>query len=231
MFTLGPVSISPSEKNTIPPRNTQPLIVLDYDVRFKGDAEAAKAPYRDTTFIQAEDIAEAIDRLGRLDHKTALQERCAAAGRGSPVYEINAVGPDHAKVFTARVLVDGRAIGEGRGRSKKAAEQVAAETKLIAGEGDEAEAVAGLDVAERERDQLIDRRFGQAGPLLIGAGLFNDFQHGIHRFDSVQADMGARVHGRLKAPHRHLLLHLLQHLSNRSIWRLFMKKSRQPPIC
>ncbi len=71
-------------------------------------------------------MVSSIDRLDRLDHKTALQERCAAAGRGSPVYEISAVGPDHAKVFTARVLVDGRPVGEGQGRSKKSAEQVAA---------------------------------------------------------------------------------------------------------
>jgi ribonuclease-3 len=71
-------------------------------------------------------MVSSIDRLGELDHKTALQERCAAAGHGSPVYEISAVGPDHAKVFTARVLVDGRPIGEGQGRSKKSAEQAAA---------------------------------------------------------------------------------------------------------
>jgi ribonuclease-3 len=71
-------------------------------------------------------MMSSIDRLDRLDHKTALQERCAASGRGAPIYEITAVGPDHAKVFTARVVVDGRSVGEGTGRSKKAAEQVAA---------------------------------------------------------------------------------------------------------
>lgn len=72
-------------------------------------------------------MAESIDRLDHLDFKTALQEICARDGLGAPEYSVTAVGPDHAKVFTARVAVGGRVIGEGEGRSKKAAEQVAAE--------------------------------------------------------------------------------------------------------
>ena len=35
-------------------------------------------------------------------------------------------GPDHQKVFTAIVVVAGRQVGEGEGRSKKIAEQAAA---------------------------------------------------------------------------------------------------------
>ena len=36
------------------------------------------------------------------------------------------IGPDHAKVFTARVVIGMAQLGEGEGRSKKQAEQAAA---------------------------------------------------------------------------------------------------------
>mgnify|MGYP003336592270 FL=1 len=39
-------------------------------------------------------------------------------------------GPDHERVFTARVLVDGNEAGRGTGRTKKAAEQIAARAAL-----------------------------------------------------------------------------------------------------
>ncbi len=60
------------------------------------------------------------------DWKTALQEQTAAAGLGPPEYALEETGPDHAKRFSARVLVGGRLRGEGEGGSKKEAEQVAA---------------------------------------------------------------------------------------------------------
>jgi ribonuclease-3 len=71
-------------------------------------------------------MPETADSLDQFDQKTQLQELSARAGRGAPVYEITSRGPDHAKAFHARVLVDGEVIGEGDGRSKKAAEQAAA---------------------------------------------------------------------------------------------------------
>ena len=63
-----------------------------------------------------------------LDWKTALQELTAARGLGVPDYRLAESGPDHAKSFTAVVLVAGDAHGEGAGRSKKEAEQQAAQT-------------------------------------------------------------------------------------------------------
>jgi ribonuclease-3 len=42
------------------------------------------------------------------------------------VYEVSSQGPDHAKVFSASVVVDGDVLGVGTGRSKKSAEQMAA---------------------------------------------------------------------------------------------------------
>jgi ribonuclease III len=73
-------------------------------------------------------LPDTIDGLDQLDNKTHLQELAARAGRGAPEYVVTSTGPDHAKSFVARVLVDGDVLGEGTGRSKKAAEQVAALT-------------------------------------------------------------------------------------------------------
>ena len=47
-------------------------------------------------------------------------------GRPSPDYKVRSTGPDHDKVFFATVLVAKERLGQGEGRSKKAAEQAAA---------------------------------------------------------------------------------------------------------
>lgn len=71
-------------------------------------------------------LASTAEHLDHLDNKSRLQELLATdAGRG-PEYVTRAEGPDHAKRFFAAVLADGVVIGEGTGRSKKAAEQAAA---------------------------------------------------------------------------------------------------------
>jgi ribonuclease-3 len=62
-----------------------------------------------------------------LDWKTSLQEACSSLGFSAPIYDVVGVGPDHARVFTATVMVDGIARGTGRGSAKKMAEQEAAE--------------------------------------------------------------------------------------------------------
>lgn len=63
-----------------------------------------------------------------LDWKTSLQELAAEHSLGVPEYVIEDDGPDHAKTFTAQVQVAGSRYGHGTGRSKKEAEQQAAET-------------------------------------------------------------------------------------------------------
>jgi ribonuclease-3 len=63
-----------------------------------------------------------------LDWKTSLQELAAEHTLGVPEYVIEDEGPDHAKTFTAQVQVGGDRYGHGTGRSKKEAEQQAAET-------------------------------------------------------------------------------------------------------
>ena len=62
-----------------------------------------------------------------LDWKTSLQELTADRGLGVPEYHVRDSGPDHQKMFRAVVKVGARDLGEGEGRSKKAAEQLAAE--------------------------------------------------------------------------------------------------------
>ncbi len=78
--------------------------------------------------------AEAIDAQRRAkDSKSRLQEFTQAHLRVTPSYRlVRAVGPDHAKVFTAQTLVDDQVWGEGSGPSKQIAEQAAAEAALAA---------------------------------------------------------------------------------------------------
>jgi len=73
-----------------------------------------------------EPLRIAASRLDRLDFKTLLQELTARLFDAAPVYVLSERGPDHAKTFSANVLVGGRTLGEGTGRSKKVAEQAAA---------------------------------------------------------------------------------------------------------
>ena len=72
-------------------------------------------------------LAESATRGAGLDWKTSLQELGAARGLGAPTYQVEDEGPDHAKTFTAAVLLAGTVYGRGAGRTKKAAEQEAAE--------------------------------------------------------------------------------------------------------
>jgi ribonuclease-3 len=63
-----------------------------------------------------------------LDWKTSLQELTAERGLGVPEYAMSSRGPDHEKTFTAAATVAGESFPASTGRSKKEAEQAAAET-------------------------------------------------------------------------------------------------------
>jgi ribonuclease III len=67
-----------------------------------------------------------------LDWKTSLQELTAGHGLGSPEYRVVEDGPEHAKTFHAFAFVGDAALGEGDGRTKKEAEQNAAEQAWLA---------------------------------------------------------------------------------------------------
>ena len=73
-------------------------------------------------------IAAASEMGAGLDWKTSLQELTANESLGVPEYLLSENGPDHEKVFTAQVRVAESIYGRGTGRSKKEAEQQAAET-------------------------------------------------------------------------------------------------------
>ena len=89
-----------------------------------GMSEAAKVIHR-----LFDPVMEAAASMGAgLDWKTSLQELSAEKGLGVPEYLIEDDGPDHMKTFVARVRVGELVLGNGTGRSKKEAEQGAAET-------------------------------------------------------------------------------------------------------
>lgn len=60
-----------------------------------------------------------------LDPKTSLQQEAAKRGEPHPAYETVGAGPDHARIFTSTVELDGT-VGRGEGTSKKVAELAAA---------------------------------------------------------------------------------------------------------
>jgi len=62
-----------------------------------------------------------------LDWKTSLQELAAAGSLGVPEYRVSEEGPDHQKTFHADSVIGSELLGSGSGRSKKEAEQLAAE--------------------------------------------------------------------------------------------------------
>lgn len=65
------------------------------------------------------------------DPKTELQEALHAVGSDAPVYMLECVeGPEHSPIFVSVVQVDGQIVGRGRGPTKKASQQVAADEAL-----------------------------------------------------------------------------------------------------
>jgi ribonuclease-3 len=72
-------------------------------------------------------IEAALAGPGAGDHKTRLQELAARRFDQLPVYEVHGEGPDHEKRFFARVRLGGVERGRGEGRTKKQAEQAAAQ--------------------------------------------------------------------------------------------------------
>jgi ribonuclease-3 len=97
------------------------------------------AVYLDSGFsaghaVVARLFASRIERVaspGTTDFKTRLQERAQALRRETPRYTVTGEhGPDHDKVFEVAVLLGGREVARAGGKSKKEAEQRAAEQAL-----------------------------------------------------------------------------------------------------
>jgi len=63
----------------------------------------------------------------QINYKSLLLELTQSKRFGHPVYKtITEEGPDHDKLFTVEVYVKGESYGTGKGKSKKAAQQMAA---------------------------------------------------------------------------------------------------------
>jgi ribonuclease-3 len=77
--------------------------------------------------LVADRLAGAVADPGETDHKTRLQEASAQRYGQVPRYDVSGTGPDHEREFTAVVRISGEERGRGVGRTKKEAEQAAAE--------------------------------------------------------------------------------------------------------
>jgi ribonuclease-3 len=78
----------------------------------------------------ADEFSNEIPEL-TVDPKSRLQEWSQRQGLGIPKYVFAASeGPDHAKMFTVEVYVDGKLFGTGSGTSKKDASQSAAQDAI-----------------------------------------------------------------------------------------------------
>jgi ribonuclease-3 len=78
-------------------------------------------------------IKDAVKReAGFKDNKSLLQEEIQKSKGNTLVYEeVGESGPDHEKVFSFVVKLNGEVIGKGEGKSKKEAEQAAAGNALL----------------------------------------------------------------------------------------------------
>jgi len=76
--------------------------------------------------------AAAADGPGGFDYKTRLQELAVATFDQAPGYDVETAGPDHARVFSASVVIGNQVFGTGTGSSKKEAEQAAAGEAVMA---------------------------------------------------------------------------------------------------
>jgi ribonuclease-3 len=115
-------------------------------------------------------MAESAGRGAALDWKTSLQELTAALGLGVPEYRIEGTGPDHLKTFTAWVVVAGNRYGGAEGRSKKEAEQRAAESawRMLTEQAEQAEtAASGVAGANGAPGAVADSN-GASGGLVSG---------------------------------------------------------------
>lgn len=85
---------------------------------------AAKKFIQEMILAHFDEVME--KRLYR-DAKSSLQEEVQAHGFEAPIYQVlHEEGPDHDKTFLVAVFVDGQKVGEGEGKSKQNAQQVAA---------------------------------------------------------------------------------------------------------
>ena len=76
----------------------------------------------------APEVADALEHP--VDYKSALQERLARRGEIVSYAVVDEQGPPHDRMFSITAVVDGVEVGRGTGKSKKDAEQEAAQVAL-----------------------------------------------------------------------------------------------------
>ena len=76
-------------------------------------------------------LEKALQEKQGADYKSRLQEIAQASRHLTPIYRmVEVVGPDHARQFTAEVVVGKKVLGRGQGSSKQIAEMEAARVAL-----------------------------------------------------------------------------------------------------
>ncbi len=92
-----------------------------------GGYEAAK------NFIQRTILRESelLPDVEQENYKSQLLELVQAEKIGHPIYRtVSEKGPDHNKIFTVEVRVNGKSLGTGKGKSKKDAQQLSAKEAI-----------------------------------------------------------------------------------------------------
>lgn len=91
---------------------------------------SATLVYEIVQVLLADLINESLGALKQLDAKSQLQELAARSSLSAPEYRVTDEGPDHAKMFFAAVYIGNDWMGAGSGRSKKVAEEEAAQQAI-----------------------------------------------------------------------------------------------------
>jgi ribonuclease-3 len=89
-------------------------------------------------FVLPKDLVACADDLFSIDYKSTLQEYLQAERLAASEYRVvEEVGPEHQKTFTVEVVAAGNIRAQGKGATKKAAEQQAAKAalELVAAKG------------------------------------------------------------------------------------------------
>lgn len=95
------------------------------------------AVYLDSDFITVQSMVYRLilsrkkAKMTKVDYKSALQEEVQKNGKCTVTYNVlKEEGPDHAKTFYVEVVINEKVLGNGHGKSKKEAEQKAADEAL-----------------------------------------------------------------------------------------------------
>ena len=127
------------------------------------------AIYRDGGFLAAQKVIENLfaTKIASLDltvhfkddYKTHLQEKTQKTWREIPQYEVvSEDGPDHQKIYTVSIKLKAKEIAQGQGRTKKQAEQSAAQLALAVlsqAEGAESKVNRELEIKEIQEEPKL----------------------------------------------------------------------------